>query len=252
MAARNEVLAVQVERDRAELTRLRAENAAAVTEANLARLLGLENEARVEATESLEEPVDAGLDLERLVAQALADRPERAALVARVAAAEARARAEGATRLPQLTAAAGYDYANPNRRILPMQATWQDSWDAGASLGWSVFDGGRSSAAVARARARVDALRAQLEDVVRRIRLEVTQRVLDTRAALAAVAVSGRHLEAARENQRVAADRYREGLIASSELLDAEVALQRAGLDRAEALAAAKLAAASLERALGR
>ena len=32
----------QVERDRAELARLKAENAAAVTEANLARLLGLD------------------------------------------------------------------------------------------------------------------------------------------------------------------------------------------------------------------
>ncbi len=95
-------------------------------------------------------------------------------------------------------------------------------------------------------------MRAQLDDVTRRIRLDVTQRFLEAQAAHAAVGVSARHLEAARENQRVAADRYREGLIASSELLDAEVALQRAGLDRVETLAAVQLAAASLERALGR
>ena len=38
VAARNEVLAVQVERDRAELARLQAENAAAISEADLLRL----------------------------------------------------------------------------------------------------------------------------------------------------------------------------------------------------------------------
>jgi hypothetical protein len=38
----------------------------------------------------------------------------------------------------------------------------------------------------------------------------------------------------------------------SSELLDAEVGLLRAGLDRAEALARLRLAVADLDRAVGR
>ena len=59
-------------------------------------------------------------------------------------------------------------------------------------------------------------------------------------------------LESARENQHVAADRYREGLIPSSELLDAEVGLLRSGLDLTDALAQARLAAAGLDRALGK
>jgi outer membrane protein TolC len=50
----------------------------------------------------------------------------------------------------------------------------------------------------------------------------------------------------------VATDRYREGVIPSSDLLDAEVAEERAALARAEALAALRLAAAGLDRAVGR
>jgi outer membrane protein len=146
----------------------------------------------------------------------------------------------------------GYDYANPNRRLMPPEAAWKDSWDVGLNLSLSLFDGGKASAATARARARSAALRAQLEDLTRRIRLQVTQRTLELEAARAAVAVAERGLEAARENQRVAGDRYREGLIASSELLDAEVGLLRAGVDRTEALAQLRLAAAGLARALGR
>jgi len=56
----------------------------------------------------------------------------------------------------------------------------------------------------------------------------------------------------AAESRRVAADRYREGVLASSELLDAELALERAALARTEAQAALRISAASLDRAVGR
>lgn len=253
LAARNEVLAVQVEHDRAELARLRAQSAADVAQANLARLLGLGEGAAIVPAEALESVAERPLpELAEQIASALASRPERAALLSRVAAADARVRLERSAGLPQLAVVAGYDYANPNRRILPPVAEWNDTWDASLSLSWSVFDGGRARAAAARATARADVVRSQLEDLERRIRLQVTQARLELGSAQAAVGVAERGLEAARESRRVAADRYREGVIGSSELLDAAVALQRAGLDRTEALAQLRLAEAGLARALGR
>ena len=119
MAARNEVLTVQVERDRAELARLQAKSAAEVANANLGRLLGISVGTQVEPAEPLDPPPIPAEDSVSLVAEALRARPERAALEARVAAAEARVRAQRAGRRPQATFSAGYDYANPNRRILP-------------------------------------------------------------------------------------------------------------------------------------
>ena len=252
MAARNEVLAVRVEHDRAELALLRAENGAAVAEANLRRLTGLASAVTVETVEPFAGPAAETPDIEPLVVQALDARPEHAALRARLAAAEARVRVEQGARWPQVTASGGYDYANPNSRIMPPTATWKDSWDVGVRLSLNLFDGGKTAAAVARARARRDAVQAQLDDFTRGVRLQVTQRALDLKAATAAVAVAERGLESARENQHVAADRYREGLIPSSELLDAEVGLLRSGLDLTDALAQARLAAAGLDRALGK
>jgi outer membrane protein TolC len=64
--------------------------------------------------------------------------------------------------------------------------------------------------------------------------------------------VAARNLEAARENVRVSTDRYREGLIPSSELLDAETGLVFAGLERTNAGVRARTAAADLDRAVGR
>jgi outer membrane protein TolC len=91
-----------------------------------------------------------------------------------------------------------------------------------------------------------------LREIDRAIRLEITRRALELRTAGKRLRLSERSVESARENVRVASDRYREGLIPSSDLLDAEVELQRAEFSRTEALAAVRLATAGLERAVGR
>jgi outer membrane protein TolC len=252
LAARNEVLSVQVERDRAQLNALRARNEAQLAQANLARLLGLDDGRSLEPAESLDRPGRPLPPLEPMVQEALGARPERTAAMARIGAAEARVRVERSARLPQASFAAGFDYSNPNRRILPPEATFQDSWDVNVNLSWTAFDSGRTSASIARARAQLDAARSQLVDMDRRVRLQVTQRALDLDTARAAAEVAERGLEAARESQRVASERYRAGVLSSAELLDAEVALLRAGLDRTETHAQTRLAEAALDRALGR
>jgi outer membrane protein TolC len=250
LAARNEVLAVEVDRNRADFLRIEAANLAAGAEANLARLLGLAPGTRVEAVERLEAQAIVP-ELEPLVTEALAARADRAALAARVDSADARARAEGAARLPQVALGGGFDYANPNRRILPPADAWKTSWDVGVALSWSVFDSGRTDAAEARAEARGNALREQLADLDRRVRLDVTRARLDLDSALARLRVASQGLEAAQENLRVASDRHREGVSPSSDRLDAESQLLRAQLDRTHALAAVRIAQAAIQRATG-
>jgi outer membrane protein len=252
LAARNDVLAVQVERDRSELRRLRARNGAALAEANLQRLLGLGPETSIETLDTLATEAAAEEELEALVSAGLASRPERARIEAQIRALEALVRIERAARWPQVGVSAGLDYANPNRQVLPPEAAWKHTWDVGVQLSVSVFDGGRVSAAVARAEAEGQAARHRLADLERRIRLQVTQAALGLETAQAAVDVAERGFEAARENHRVAGERYREGVIPSSALLDASVAQLQAGLDRTQALAEVRLAAADLDRAVGR
>jgi outer membrane protein len=259
LAAPNEVLAVEVERDRAELGRLQADGSAAVAEENLRGLLALPARVLVIAADLPgDTPAGPGSAAsaapapDSLVTIALTTRPERKALAERMAAAEARVRSERGARWPQLAAIAGYDYANPNRRLTPALAEWKETWDASVYLSLPLFDSGRISAATARARAQAEALRQQAIDLDRRIRLEVTSRAIECRTAEAALAVSERALDSARENEKVTRDRYREGVAASSELLDAEVSSLRAALDRTDAQARRFMAQASLDRAVGR
>lgn len=252
VAARNEILSVQVERDRAELSRLAAENAAEVANANLVRLTGLPPGTRIDPTEPLDAPNAPDQEVEALVTAAEEARPELAALQQRIEAAKAAVGVRRAGNRPQAGLSLGYDYARPNPRILPPRDEFEGSWSAGVSVSLTAFDGGRTAAAVAQAEAQVTALESQLEEARQGLRLEVTARLFELRNARATLAVTNGTIEAARENLRVARDRYREGVIPSSELLDAETALLRAGLDQTDAATRIQIALARLERAAGR
>jgi outer membrane protein len=252
VAASNEVLTVQVERDRAELGRLQAENGAEVANANLVRILGLPPSTNIETTEPVTAPSVEPEDEEALAAAALEARPELLALRERIASARASALVRRAATRPQVGLSLGYDYANPNTRIFPLRDEFEATWTAGVTLGFNAWDGGRTAAAVEEAEARASALERRLEDTERRLRLDVASRLADLRTARAALEVSQRNLEAARENLRVAQDRYREGVIPSSDLLDAETLLLRAGLDQTDAATRIRVALANLDRAVGR
>ena len=253
LVASHDVLTVTVERERSELGRVLAENAAAVAVANLLRLVGLPAGTEVELDPAPVGAVAASPEaLEDQVKRASLGRPELEALRARIRSLDATTRvAQSATR-PQAGLQAGFDYSNPNPRILPLSGDWKDSWSVALSVSWKVLDGGRATASAAQSQAQADALRAQLRDLESRIRLDVTTRRIDLESAQAGKTVALRGIEAAKDAVRVAKDRYAEGVLSSSELLDAETRLLRAELEATQTEAQIQTALANLLRAVGR
>lgn len=251
LVASHEVLAVTVERERAELGRVQSENAAAIATANLLRLVGLPAGTDLELAPVMKGQAASPGTTDEWIARATAGRAEIEAVRARIRAAEATTRVARSTTRPQAGLVAGFDFANPNPRILPLSGDWNDSWSLGLSVNWKILDGGRSNAAAAQAVAQADALRAQLKDLEARVRLDVTTRRLELDSALAGQAVALRGIEAARDAVRVSRDRYQEGVLSSSELLDAETRLLRAQLEATETEARIQIALANLHRAGG-
>ena len=90
-----------------------------------------------------------------------------------------------------------------------------------------------------------------LADLESRIRLEVTARQIELASAQAGKVVAQRGIEAARDAVRVARDRYLEGVLSSSELLDAETRLLRSELEATQTDAQIQVARANLNRAVG-
>jgi outer membrane protein TolC len=151
-----------------------------------------------------------------------------------------------------VSAIGGVDYARPNPRIFPRADRWNESWDAGIGASWSFWDGGRARAEAAQAGSAITVARQRLAEFDSVLALEVRQRLLEIDSGRAAVTASEDSIRAAAEARRVVTERYRAGVIAQTEVLDAEVALLQAELDRTRAMAGVRLAEARLARALGR
>jgi outer membrane protein TolC len=120
------------------------------------------------------------------------------------------------------------------------------------NLSWPVFDGGRVRAEVAEAAANRKAAEQRLQEFDVNVAAEVRQRAGDVASARAAIAAADAGVRAATEARRVLADRFSAGVATNTDVLDAQVALLQAELDRTRALANARLAEARLDRAVGR
>ena len=248
----SDALSAEAQRAHEEVRLIDARNAADAVSADLARLVGLAPGTPVEIDASLTPaPVPAEPD-PALVEEARQARPDRDMLARRIDAAAAAREAASAGSRPQLLAGGGFDYNNPNMRHLPPRAEWRTSWDLGVTLAWTLWDAGRTGAQVAEAAAHERAARAQLQEFDTVLDVDVRQRRRDLAASLAAVTAAETGVRAAREAHRVVTDRYRQGVATSTEVLDAQVALVVAELDRTRAVAGTRLAEARLNRALGR
>jgi outer membrane protein TolC len=161
-------------------------------------------------------------------------------------------RAASAARRPTISFAGGADYARPNPRIFPRADRWDDSWDAGVSVSWPLWDGGRVQAEVAQASSLVTAARRRLDHFDSALAVDVRQSTIELDTSRAAVQAAEDAVRAATEAHRVVGERYAAGVISQIEVLDAEFALLQAELDRTRAQANVRLAEARLERTLGR
>ena len=248
----NEIASAQAQESRARMLLIEARNQRDVASADLSRLVGSDLAQPIEPASPLDSGPPLTESLEALVAAARDARRERDVLERRIEAADEQQAAASAGRLPTVSLAGGVDYARPNPRIFPRADRWDESWDLGVNVSWSLWDGGRTAAEVARAGSLADAARRRLADFDAVLRVEVRQRALEIDSGRAAVAAADDAVRAAAEAQRVVTERYRAGVISQTEVLDAEVALLQAELDRTRGLAAIRLAEARLARAVGK
>ncbi len=247
----NDLLTAQAQEARQRMLRVQAQAAREVAEADLARLTGIDPGTPIVPDATLAPPVVDG-SLDAFVDEARQNRPERQALEQRIAAGELRQDAASAAHRPVVAVAGGVDYARPNPRIFPRIGEWRESWDAGVNVSWSLFDGGRANAETAEAAAGVRALRARLAELDSTIALDVRQRMSELASSRAAIDAADVAVQAATEARRVVGDRFAAGVATSTDVVDAQVAVLQAELDRTQAIASARMAEARFLRALGR
>ncbi|MEO8257609.1 MAG: TolC family protein [Acidobacteriota bacterium] len=247
----NDVLTVEAQASRQRLFTIQARTTRENAAADLARLIG-DPGAAIEPAAALDPPPPRPEPFEALLDEARRQRSERAALLKRIAASERRHVAAAAGSKPTIAVAGGLDYARPNPRIFPRTEAWRESWDAGVNAVWPLFDGGRSRAEAAEAAAATRGMQARLAEFDSVLTVEIRQRINELAASRAAIEAATDAVRSATEARRVIGERFAAGVAVSTDVLDAQVALLQAGLDRTQAIASARLAEARLDRALGK
>jgi outer membrane protein len=252
----NDALTAEAQRARQRVQLIQAQNDAAVAEAELARLVGAEPGQRLVLTTPAARPAPGAAEIRTrapadLARQAAEARPERQALAARSDALRAAADAAWAAVRPQVGVMAGIEPARPNARFVPRVDTWHTSWDLAVNVRWNIWDGGRARADRAASVAEANALTHRVDEFDARLGVEVRQRTLEIASAEAALAASAEAVAAATEARRVLGERFSVGVATSTELLDADVALLEAELERTRLFASLRVAEARLMRTVG-
>ena len=129
---------------------------------------------------------------------------------------------------------------------------WQRSWSAGLTLSWPIFSGFEVVGKIRQAN--VDYSQSQLAESqhTRQVRLEVQDALGKVQESAQRVEALGETVTQAQRGVDIARVRFKSGVGTQLELLDAQVALTTARVNKISALHDLALAVASLRRAVGR
>lgn len=194
-------------------------------------------------------PAAAGLD--DLVAHATTRRLDLKTLDTGIAAKAKQVQAEGANRLPRLSAFATVDYDNPNQRVFPQKDEFKLTWAAGLQVTWTLNDALNEKYSSARLRAENNQLRADRERLLLGTRLEVLAAQQAVSLAQHALETSAQGLAAAEEGYRVRRELLAAERATAVELVDAETDLTRARIAALNARVDLRVAVTQLTHAIG-
>ncbi len=253
MVTRNDVLQAQMRLEDAKIELAGAENLRQLSRVRLAQLIGLPWNTVIEVREPPLEPAEAPSEkLEEAIGRALASRPELLTARSRISAQEASVDLARSALFPSVYLTGDYTLADPHPRVFPQSDKFVGTWSVGIMAS---IDIGRYPQALAQAEQARDRL-AQARESSRKIADAVTTDVIRAYLSLTEstqrLASLGGELGQAEENERVAAERFRQGVILASESLDAQALLVRARLRQSQALFDVLIDRAALEKAVAR
>ena len=225
---------------------IRAENNRDLARLELANAMGLDSLADRPLAEPETNAAYAPENLASLREEALRNRSELKRLSSLKDAASGSLRAARSGYLPTLSGTASYGEAAQS--LLPDGEVWA----LGVNLSLPVFSGFATQEQVREADAAIHGVEAQHRNLRLLVAKEVESARLGITEAQARLAASSKEAEAAQESERLAVERYREGLGTMIEAIDAQAQAINAETARIQAGYDEKIALARLDRALGK
>lgn len=238
-----DVTKAEVDLSAAKLNLIKAENTLRLAIVTLNNAMGIPEAPRYDLHDNLSyEKFMASLD--DAVDKAYKNRPDLNAFAARRMAAEKSIELAQKGHYPSLTGNAALSWAGER---FPLE----DGWNAGAIMTFPIFSGFLTKNQVTEARAGLEVLKANEDNLKQSILFDVQQAYLNINEAEERIIVSELAVKQATENFEIATGRYNAGVGNPIEVTDAQVLLSNARAAHIEALYDYKIASASLEKAMG-
>lgn len=250
-----DLLRAQVQAANTRPGRIAAANQAQLALDYLKNLLAIPPETSIRCDTAVGEVVVGELSLEPLISEALRQRPELRSSSQMV---EIRkdliSIAKGGYKPTiGITSTVGWQSLVDRFKLTSVRdENWNRSWTVGIGLSWPIFSGFETIGKIRQAK--VDYEQSRLTDVelTRRIRLEVQDAHGKVREAGQRLQALGETVTQANRGVEIAQVRYKSGVGTQLELLDAQVALTTARVNRISAEHDLAVAVSALRRAVGR
>lgn len=247
LIGQNEVLKAELALVEAKQRLIQAQTVKALTQSNLAILLGLPPAELIEPVEEFRNPPPfSGPNVEQYARQAMEQRTDLQAMEKRVAMAKNGKNIAQWEFVPQVAAVASYQHSEGMGTLTPKDCVF-----AGGVLNWKIWEWGATYYNVRAADYKLKQARLGERQLRDGIYLEVKKSLLDLQAADQTLEVSRMSVTQAEENFRIEKAKFDKNTNTTTDVLDAQLALTRAKLNHSNALHQWYIAQSALIKASG-
>lgn len=251
LATNNDVLKVQVQLAEAQLRQIDGNNAVKLSKLALSNTLGIPLSTNVDVAEEINPKIEIIKEIDLFINKAFENRPELKSMDYRIKASENGVTIAQSGWFPQIYLQGNYNYARPNQRVFPSVNQFKDTWDVSLSVSFDIWNWGQTISQTSQAETQLEQTKDTYKIIKDNIMLEVTQNYLTIIQSKEKMVVSENSVKQAEENYRITNEKFKNGLVLNSELLDAEVALLQARTNYLQSLVDYEIAKARLEKSSG-
>lgn len=245
----NELIKIQLQKSNLALARVDVDKARETALYNLATLIGLDQPIAIDTVVVLDSRLVETLDA--LQQQAAGSRLELKASTVRRDVANTGIKLVKSGYLPRLSASASYIYLNPNKNVFPENHSYLQAVNLGVTAAYNVSSLYASKGKMQEAKVNVEQAEHLIQVQQDQIRTEVVGQYNTYQSATEKIAVARQALELARRSYQLTDSKFRNGLLLSSDLLEAQNQLLQSQLNLLTAEVDAQLAYYKVRKVTG-
>ncbi len=254
-ASEYDLLRAQVQAANARPNRIASENNTRLALDYLRNVLAIAPETEITLDTVIKQVDVPELGLDSLVTEALQNRPELQQSEQMVNIRDKMVSIAYAGYKPSLginSQVQWYSYTDEFNQISLSEKSWFRSWNVSLNLTWPIFTGFETKGQIRQAKVDYQQSKLSESQLNRQVRLEVRDALGKVREAKERVDALGETVDQAQRGLEIARVRFENGVGIQLELLDAQVALTMARVNRIAALHDLAAAVSNLRKAVGR